>query len=487
MRLSVDEKAVMDRRAQSGGAEHVSMSSTDPEADLVSEHPVAGRSRGRGRTVVAGVVVVLLCAGTWAVARVSAPDVVSHPEPPSRVGPLMAPAERRVLEDAVVVRGTVSSVGSIEVTVVSASDIEPIISGVPMLPGDEVSAGDVVLEVSGRPILALEGTTPAYRDLQPGAQGGDVAQLQDTLANAGFPVDGESGTYGPKTSEAVEALYRASGYEPPRPTLEAQAELESAESELEAAQDAVTEAADASGGELDLLELQLGLDEAVRQLHATEASTAESIASAENARDAAQQAVAAGAGSAPEQLALKAALDQAEVAVSQARRDAELSTASAQDAVTLAQARLDGGQAGSGGSAALQSALVRAQTHYAEALADDATPLPRGEVVLAPSLPTLVTDLAVNLGDKASAGDAALVLSASTIGVVVDLAPETAQLVTAGLTATVTDERLSEEHTSTVTGPLEVGVDRKVARRRTVCPCSSHLIPSLVLGSSAET
>ena len=47
-------------------------------------------------------------------------------------------------------------------------------------------AGDVLVEVTGRPVIALTGPLPAYRDLVVGDIGPDVAQLEQALAAIGF-------------------------------------------------------------------------------------------------------------------------------------------------------------------------------------------------------------------------------------------------------------------------------------------------------------
>ncbi|MHB1537612.1 MAG: FtsX-like permease family protein [Solirubrobacteraceae bacterium] len=66
------------------------------------------------------------------------------------------------------------------------------------------------------PIFLLSGGTPAYRNLQVGDRGKDVAELQAALRDAGFAVGDPEGKYGLSTAAAVSALYRAHGYTAPR-------------------------------------------------------------------------------------------------------------------------------------------------------------------------------------------------------------------------------------------------------------------------------
>lgn len=86
-------------------------------------------------------------------------------------------------------------------------------SKLPLEPGDEVNAGTVLLEVSGRPMIALPGDVPAYRDLVEGDSGPDVEQLQKALSWIyGTPVTGE---FDSRTAADVEKLYDNLGYEAP--------------------------------------------------------------------------------------------------------------------------------------------------------------------------------------------------------------------------------------------------------------------------------
>ncbi|MGC9540903.1 HlyD family efflux transporter periplasmic adaptor subunit [Streptomyces sp. UG1] len=89
-------------------------------------------------------------------------------------------------------------------------------------PGQKITAGQVLLEVSGRPLFVLKGAVPAYRDLAPGRRGDDVAQLQTALREVGHPSGNDPpGVFGPGTQSAVVSFYRSIGYE--APTIEAAA------------------------------------------------------------------------------------------------------------------------------------------------------------------------------------------------------------------------------------------------------------------------
>ncbi|MFJ8462833.1 peptidoglycan-binding protein [Streptomyces swartbergensis] len=91
-----------------------------------------------------------------------------------------------------------------------------VVTKVESAPGQKLAAGQVLLEVSGRPLFVLKGAVPAYRDLVPGKRGEDVAQLQAALRDSGHSTGNDlSGVFGPGTEQAVTAFYRSIGYEVP--------------------------------------------------------------------------------------------------------------------------------------------------------------------------------------------------------------------------------------------------------------------------------
>lgn len=54
-------------------------------------------------------------------------------------------------------------------------------------PGDTIAAGQAVYEVDGKPVIALRGERPFWRELGPGVTNGpDVRQLEQALADFGF-------------------------------------------------------------------------------------------------------------------------------------------------------------------------------------------------------------------------------------------------------------------------------------------------------------
>lgn len=75
---------------------------------------------------------------------------------------------------------------------------------------DAIGSGDVLYEVAGVQVRAIEGSKPMYRDLAEGAKGQDVAQVQRALTAWGFPV-ADDGDFGRATRAAVMAWQKSVG------------------------------------------------------------------------------------------------------------------------------------------------------------------------------------------------------------------------------------------------------------------------------------
>jgi peptidoglycan hydrolase-like protein with peptidoglycan-binding domain len=91
-----------------------------------------------------------------------------------------------------------------------------VVTGQVPQPGATINPGDVVLEVSGRPVFVLPGSFKAYRSIGPGSSGPDVTQLRTALKQLGFNAGSlESNTYDAALAGAVQAFYKQAGYPPP--------------------------------------------------------------------------------------------------------------------------------------------------------------------------------------------------------------------------------------------------------------------------------
>jgi hypothetical protein len=144
--------------------------------------------------------------------------------------------------------------------------------------GAQVGAGDVILEVSGRPVFVLPGEFPGFRSMGPGTSGPDVIQLRKALATMGFNTgNAEDKNYDSTLAAAVKALYDKAGYDAPgsgdRMLTQA----------VRDARDGLTDAKDAR------TQANKTLDSAKKAL--AQAADAESKAQAQEAVDAARSAL----------------------------------------------------------------------------------------------------------------------------------------------------------------------------------------------------
>ncbi|MFD9029737.1 peptidoglycan-binding protein [Streptomyces sp. NPDC059567] len=191
--------------------------------------------------------VLLSAAGLTAAQMIKSPAqaLADSEAPPPSV--LSAPVERRVLRDSVILRGTVAAEQSMDVTPAGGGgEGAAVVTKVPVVAGQQLRHGQVVLEVSGRPVVVLQGALPVYRDLKPGAEGADVAQLQKALAELGHRTGGDPrGNFGAGTKSALTAFYRSIGYEPVPAQADAQEQLTAATEAVSAAERAAEDAHEA--------------------------------------------------------------------------------------------------------------------------------------------------------------------------------------------------------------------------------------------------
>src|SRR6266704_1521383 len=127
---------------------------------------------------------------------------------------ITAAARWQVLRNVITVPGIVRSARRIEVTA-SAPYQTVTVTRLPVRPGDRVRPGQLLAEIDGRPIVALRGRLPPYRDLREGDAGPDVTQLQRALESLGYADFDPPGELGPSTALALLLFYRHLGYHAP--------------------------------------------------------------------------------------------------------------------------------------------------------------------------------------------------------------------------------------------------------------------------------
>ncbi|PZS33842.1 MAG: hypothetical protein DLM58_06850 [Pseudonocardiales bacterium] len=165
--------------------------------------------------VVLGAVVLSSLATWFASTQIRSPAEIAARAAPPSASPILVPVEQRVLATKIVSRGT-GSYGSPQDLSIPRSALKPGAQVVTSLPttGAVITAGTVLLTVSGRPTFVLDGAQPSYRDLGPGMSGADVRQLEAALRRLGLNPGAVDGRYDQATAGAVTALYHRRGFEP---------------------------------------------------------------------------------------------------------------------------------------------------------------------------------------------------------------------------------------------------------------------------------
>jgi multidrug efflux pump subunit AcrA (membrane-fusion protein) len=154
-------------------------------------------------------------AGWAAATRIKSPAQVAAETDPPNAALIAVPVERKRLTTDVIVRGAVRH-GTPLPLAIATSPVKPLTPIVTTVPerGTALAEGSVVLSLSGRPVIVLQGAQPAYRDMGVGTTGPDVQQLEaalERMALAPGPVDG---VFDGATAAAMTALYQKAGSTP---------------------------------------------------------------------------------------------------------------------------------------------------------------------------------------------------------------------------------------------------------------------------------
>ncbi len=204
-------------------------------APVVTRSPM--KRRGRWLQLIALLAIAASVGGLAATVLVKSPaERAADTAPPPRTV-LTEKVASRVLASTVVMRGQFVSGRTFKFSPAApaASADGPggsamVVTDVNTSAGANVRAGKVLLEVSGRPVFALVGAFPAYRDMVPGQSGPDIEQLQDALRDLGYRSGSDDdGKFGTGTANAIKRFYRDIGYPMAQAPAEARVEPPAAE------------------------------------------------------------------------------------------------------------------------------------------------------------------------------------------------------------------------------------------------------------------
>lgn len=224
---------------------------TEPE---LSEGPVAtSRVKGLGRIFrgnkvlwVTTLIAVFCLAAGLVIGRfvISPADAAANANAP-KPGYITVPVEFGALSNDVTLRGQVGYSDATEVRLSAGTGPGVVTGNVPKV-GDDLTAGSVALEVTGRPVFVLSGQLPAYRTLRMGTSGPDVSQLKKALRELGHNV-GKGQKFTKELADGIRDLYNDAGYSAPvdedarKRVTQAQAEVRAADQEVASAKKALRE------------------------------------------------------------------------------------------------------------------------------------------------------------------------------------------------------------------------------------------------------
>jgi hypothetical protein len=470
----------------------------------------AGRRRRTLALAVVGVAVASATVGVLVGRTLQSPADSAAEAAPPEPSRITVPVERRTLESRLVANGELQYEEPTPIRLAgpvgASAGATQVVTRAPEF-DTPLADGDVLMEVSGRPVFVFQGVLPTYRSFEPGVSGPDVRQLEEALVRLGLDPGAVDGVHDDTTEAAIDAMYALRGYQSEGPTSEQRTRLRAAEKAVADAEAALgsarTALADAgkplTGAELIRQQqaLQTARDAvptaqatATRRLdeenaNVTAATTSRDAARA--ARDAARRARDAAAapgavnpttGAAyttdelkelEDELAAKeAALVEADGALRRAvsqrdttANDMFLEVKRAADALVLAEATYAEALAPKDVSAA-RTAVTSAEERVDQARADlvleqaqVGTKMPAGEMIFLPSLPTTVTEVAVETGKAPT--DPVATVSSTNSQILGRIGARDADLVRSGTAVQIELRDADVTTTGVVTEILEPG------------------------------
>ena len=186
--------------------------------DARNRKHVSALARRRFFLVVLVAICLVLAFGAGALlGRTQSPlDAALHEQPPSP-SLLTTTVTSEVVQSTVLGRGVVEAAAPVFVSVPPGGGGRTVLSATPVTAGFAVDSGQVLAEVSGRPVIVMRGSVTPYRDLSYEDSGTDVMQLQTALRELGYGAS-DSGFIDSRTCRAVRQVYADLNYKIPTGT-----------------------------------------------------------------------------------------------------------------------------------------------------------------------------------------------------------------------------------------------------------------------------
>ena len=238
-----------------------------------------GRRRRRVALAVLIAAVLAGAAGMWIGSQIESPADRAAARGAPTPSLVTVPVERRQLTSEVVLSGEVAYNEPLSVTLAGAVGLDPgetaVVTELREV-GADVQEGDMLLEVTTRPVFVLQGELPMYRRLVIGTEGPDVAQLEQAMVRLGYDPGAVDTVFDAATAAAVEQMYADAGYAAEGPSDEQRTEMTTAREAVTAAERALADARKALDDaqkpqpESQRLQLEQAVDEARRAVPAAQ-------------------------------------------------------------------------------------------------------------------------------------------------------------------------------------------------------------------------
>lgn len=235
-----------------------------------------------GRGIIALVLVVAIAAGIgglFAGRYIESPEEAAASAAPPEASLITVPVELRELSSSVITRG--------DVVFSDSSEITPVVTGAGVVTrvapaaGDVLDEGDVLVDIEGRPLFAMQGDLPMFRSLGPGMSGDDVLQLEEALLRMGYVPGIADGIYDVNTEEALRSFYKDAGYDVTDLSPDEKATLKQFQDSVDGAQ------TDLDQARKSLTDAQAPLPQSVQlEESQTQTQMESAVADAKSARDA---------------------------------------------------------------------------------------------------------------------------------------------------------------------------------------------------------
>lgn len=149
--------------------------------------------------------VALVGAGWLLASYTQSPAQRAAAAAPPTSAPVTVEVEQGDLTDQITATGVIAGAQDSAVNLPATSS-DSVVTAVNVKAGEELENTQVVAWINDRPLIAYQGSFPAYRDLYEGDSGADVSQLQRALVASGYQL-AITGTLDADTITALKHLY----------------------------------------------------------------------------------------------------------------------------------------------------------------------------------------------------------------------------------------------------------------------------------------